>query len=188
MAVFHPYRCMICVAVFKKQRFWFFFFKYQFWIHNHLTAFPSGLCKPEDIIELHPQRLNSTSSQEVVDHPRAWGGDIKGSVCAESQPLPGVPLWRPSADSVQGQCLPSTEDCKPWSGSVCVIATLSSDYTQPIFCVGVQRAQRIPLQRLPPHAGACCAYLTKPLDEQSVHSRWMEAGCRVKIATFNYSS
>lgn len=77
---------------------------FQFLTHDHLTDFPLGLSQPEDIINLHPQRLNSTSCEEVVDHPRARG-DYKGPVCAESEPLPGVPLWRPSTDSVQGQCL-----------------------------------------------------------------------------------
>lgn len=133
-------------------------FLYQFLMHHYLTAFPSGLRKPEDIINLHPQRLNSTSREEVVDHPRAWGGDVKGSVCAESQPLPGVPLWRPSTASIQGQCLPLTDDCKPLLGFVCVIVTVSSDYMHPIFCVGVQWAQKISLQHFTPHVGACCAY------------------------------
>lgn len=77
----------------------------QLLTHDHLTGFPPGLGQPEDGIDLHPQRLDSTSCEEVVDHPRARGGRIKGSVCAESQPLSGVPLWRPSTDSVQGQCL-----------------------------------------------------------------------------------
>lgn len=110
---------------------------YQFLICNCLTAFSSGLCKPEDIIDLHPQRLNSTSCEEVVDHPRARGGDVKGSVCAESQPLPGVPLWRPSADSIQGQCLPLTDDCKPLLGFIRFMVTVSSDWMHPVFCCEV---------------------------------------------------
>lgn len=76
--------------------------------------FLPGLSQSEGVIILHPHGSDGAGREEVADHPRSWGGVIEGSVCTEGQPLSGVPLRRPPADSVQGQCLRRGSDrCLP---------------------------------------------------------------------------
>lgn len=65
----------------------------------------SGLSQSEGVLVLHPRGSYGAGREEVADYPWAWGGGTKGSVCTAGQPVSGVPLRRPPANSVQGQCL-----------------------------------------------------------------------------------
>lgn len=65
----------------------------------------SGLSQSEGVLVLHPHGSYGAGREEMADYPWARGGDTKGSVCTAGQPVSGVPLRRPPADPVQGQCL-----------------------------------------------------------------------------------
>lgn len=67
-----------------------------------LSSRPTGLGQPEGGVVLRPVGADGAGPEEVADHPRArgggGGGGVAGSVRAEGQPLPGVPVWRPAPD------------------------------------------------------------------------------------------